>query len=215
MEVIWIRHGMTEGNTRQRYIGGRTDEGLCPAGREALRENVAAGLYPRADLVYVSPMQRCLETAQIVYPDVPKRIVEGFRECDFGLFENKNDEELAAESFYQNWRAKRETASFPGGEHPEDFKRRCRETLLSLTARGEMPEKTAFVVHGGVIMAVLSGLDENRGAFYDYYTCNGEGYVCRAEQKGGELLLRDCRRFGPHTQSGQGNHSETGEGVTV
>lgn len=204
MEFIWIRHGMTEGNRRQRYIGGRTDEGLCEAGRKVLRDNAGAGLYPRVDLVYVSPMKRCLETAQILYPDTARRIVEGFRECDFGLFENHNDEELATAPFYQKWLTERETAPFPAGEHPEDFKRRCREALSSLTEQEEMPERTAFVVHGGVIMAILSGLDENRGDFYEYYTCNGEGYVCRAERRGKELVLRDCQRLTLHGKGGAG-----------
>ena len=195
MEFIWIRHGMTKGNREKRYVGGRTDEGLCAQGRQALEEMRGRNLYPEADRVYISPMKRCLETAAILYPDREGRIVEGFRECDFGLFENKNDEELSPLPFYRDWVNGNGKAPFPEGEDPKAFKRRCRQTLIHLMAREEMPGKTAFVVHGGVIMAVLSGLCEERKDFYAYYTDNRGGYTCTVDMTTGGLVLRHCRKL--------------------
>lgn len=195
MECIWIRHGMTKGNSEKRYVGGRTDEGLCAQGRQALEEKRARSLYPEVDRVYVSPMKRCLETAGILYPDREGRIVEGFRECDFGLFENKNDAELSPLPFYQGWLKSNGKAPFPGGEEPEAFKLRCRQTLIHLMEREEMPEKTAFVVHGGVIMAVFSGLCEDKQDFYSYYTDNGGGYICTVDRTANGPVLRHCRKL--------------------
>jgi len=192
MELYWIRHGMTKGNAEERYIGGRTDEGLAEAGREGLRERKALGLYPAADIVYVSPMKRCLETADIIYPDAEKRIVEGFRECDFGLLENKNEEELRDLPFYRAWIDAGEGAPFPGGESPDAFGRRCERALRELAEKGGLRERTAFVVHGGTIMAVLSRLDEGQRGFYGYYTKNGEGYRCRMTAEDGRMRLFDC-----------------------
>ena len=34
-----IRHGMTAGNQRSNYIGGRTDESLCRQGAELLKKS--------------------------------------------------------------------------------------------------------------------------------------------------------------------------------
>ena len=195
MDWIWIRHGMTEGNREKRYIGGRTDEGLCDAGRQKLEKKRSCGFYPAADRVYVSPMKRCLETAEILYPKVEKRIVEGFRECDFGLFEQKNEEELVFLPEYQSWLDSRGKAPFPEGESPEGFHRRSKEALLLLARKEKMPEKTAFVVHGGIIMALFSQLDEAGGEFYDYYTVNGAGYVCNPDRLGDGLIFRNCRRL--------------------
>ena len=79
MKWLLIRHGQTQGNREHRYIGCRTDEPLCPEGIAALQGKS----YPPAAKVYVSPLRRCLETAALLYPDVPTEVVEDFRECDF------------------------------------------------------------------------------------------------------------------------------------
>ena len=99
MRWILIRHGLTQGNLESRYIGCHTDEPLCEKGIEALKEK----RYPPVQRVFSSPMKRCLETAAILYPSVPVEIVPAFRECDFGLFENKNYLELNGRQDYQAW----------------------------------------------------------------------------------------------------------------
>ena len=70
MRWILIRHGKTRGNLEGRYVGCRTDEPLSPEGIEELKQRS----YPRAEWVYVSPMSRCIETAEILYPGVKGRI---------------------------------------------------------------------------------------------------------------------------------------------
>ena len=64
MRVILIRHSKTAGNLKGRYIG-TTDEPLCEEGIRLLEGKT----YPAAELVYVSPMKRCRETASLIYPD--------------------------------------------------------------------------------------------------------------------------------------------------
>ena len=77
-KLILIRHGMTAGNREKRYIG-MTDEKLCPIGREALNQEKKRGLYPAADLLFSSPLVRCLETAAILYPGQEPLLIEAFR----------------------------------------------------------------------------------------------------------------------------------------
>ncbi|MBO5093955.1 MAG: histidine phosphatase family protein [Lachnospiraceae bacterium] len=196
MEFVWIRHGMTKGNKEKRYIGGRTDEPLCEEGRKKLREKAAAGVYPHVEKVYVSPMIRCLETADIIYPHVEKQIVPGFRECDFGLFENKNYKEMADLPAYQAWIDGNGKEAFPQGEHPEAFNRRSLDALLALAEAGELAERSAFVVHGGTIMAVCSQLDAAKKEYYDYHVENGCGYFCEAERTTGGLMFRELKALG-------------------
>lgn len=62
-EIILIRHSMTRGNLEGRYIGCRTDEPLCEEGIRLL----AGRVYPAVDRIYVSPMRRCVETAQAIW----------------------------------------------------------------------------------------------------------------------------------------------------
>ena len=197
MEFIWIRHGMTKGNSERRYIGGRTDEGLCEAGRIELLAKKQADVYPMVDKVYVSPMKRCRETAEILYPHVEQQIIEGFRECDFGEFENRNAEELSDTIAYQRWIEANgdEGAAFPGGETPGEFSRRSVDALLEILERETLPEKVAFVVHGGTIMAVFSALAEEQKNFYDYHVDNGCGYRCVAELKNNRLRFTACKKI--------------------
>ena len=172
MLKIWlIRHGMTEGNRYQRYIGV-TDEPLCEDGRELLEKFT----YPKPQAVFVSPLKRCLETAAILFGDPKVRIIDQLAECDFGEFENKNYQELDGNEHYQSWIDSGGLLPFPGGESREEFKRRnvtgfqkavngCLRNGISLAA---------LVVHGGTIMAVLSSL--TGGEYFDFQVKNGEGY---------------------------------------
>ena len=79
MLKLWlVRHGMTEGNSHQRYIGV-TDEPLCEEGRKLLEKFT----YPAVQALFVSPLKRCRETASILFPKGEQRIVPLLAECDF------------------------------------------------------------------------------------------------------------------------------------
>ena len=111
MRWILIRHGKTRGNLEGRYIGCRSDENLCAEGIEELKQ----GTYPAAGKVYTSPMRRCLETAELLYPGIPAEEVPDFSECDFGEFEGKNYAELNGRKDYQAWIDSGGELPFPGG----------------------------------------------------------------------------------------------------
>ena len=88
IQLYLIRHSMTAGNLKKRYIG-RTDESLCPEGIVLLESYIQKNIYPEVQRVYVSPMKRCIETAKLIFKENLYE-VEELRECDFGIFENKN-----------------------------------------------------------------------------------------------------------------------------
>lgn len=173
MTIYLIRHSITEGNKKKRYIG-KTDEELCKEGRELLEKRQ----YPACEVLYVSPMLRCRQTAQIIYPDKLYRILDDFRECDFGIFENKNYEELAGCPEYQEWIDSNGTLPFPKGESREEF---CRRTLQGFAqvleeCRRNKIRSAGLVVHGGSIMSIMEEYGIPAGSYYDYQIGNGEGY---------------------------------------
>lgn len=169
-----IRHGQTEGNKKKRYIGV-TDESLCEEGKAFLRQMK----YPAPQAVYVSPMKRCVETAEILFPDYPVHVIDELAECDFGDFENKNYEELAGNPDYQAWIESGGTLPFPGGESRESF---CRRNLLgfrkAMTAciRSGV-SSAAFVIHGGTIMNIMEAYAVEEQSFYQWHVENGRGYT--------------------------------------
>ena len=88
-DMALIRHGMTPGNEEHRYIG-RTDEPLSQKGREQLLTLQKKGVYPAAACVAASPLERCRQTAELLYPGQAPCVFDQFREMDFGAFEGHN-----------------------------------------------------------------------------------------------------------------------------
>ena len=89
-----IRHGLTDANDKGIYLGSRTDYPLSKKGISSLLNIMDEFEYPKVQRVYSSPMKRCLETAEIIYPYRELQIVENMTELDFGEFDGKSVNEL-------------------------------------------------------------------------------------------------------------------------
>ena len=87
-----LRHGLTEANENGVYIG-KTDLPLSEAGREALQDKYDFFEYPKVQRVYSSPLERAVQSAEILFPEREIVIVDDLREMDFGVFENIAAEE--------------------------------------------------------------------------------------------------------------------------
>lgn len=177
--ITLIRHGKTKGNEEHRYIGV-TDEALSLKGIEELKKQK----YPQADVCFVSPMKRCLMSADLIYPNLPKQVIDSFCEMNFGIFEGKNYQDLNGDATYQAWVDANCETRIPDGEDKAGFVRRSMqgfEKMLheisqmiesgNLTPSKENPIHVSAVVHGGTIMSILSTL--KGGDFYDYHVQNG------------------------------------------
>ena len=166
MIKLWlIRHGKTEGNKLSRYIG-TTDEPLCQEGTEFLHKMD----YPKVQAVYVSPLKRCVQTAEILFPGEPVHIIEELAECDFGEFENKNYKELEGKS--------RNLRGF--------------DRVVSGCIRSHVVE-AALVIHGGTIMNIMEEYADIQKPFYEWHVRNGGGYEVELDEnlwKNGRKQLR-------------------------
>lgn len=198
MKVYLIRHGATKGNTEHRYVG-TTDEELDLKGRAGLEEKLKLWQkkgfpedrrenFLKVDRLYVSPLKRCRQTAEILYPGRKQIIVEELRECSFGEFEYRNYQELNGNPDYQRFIDTNGESGFPGGETLAAFQDRCvrafaqviKEEVLQSQITKEAPGQSgpalAFVVHGGTIMAILDKFSAPHKDYYDWQTGNGDGF---------------------------------------
>lgn len=196
MMIAFIRHGETQANAQRRYLG-KTDEPLSEQGIHRLLSYREQNLYPAADYLFTSPMRRCVETADILYPMLKPVVIPEWEEMDFGRFEYKNYEELKDDSYYQRWIASGGTMDFPDGEGREAFIRRCENGFQRMCRalqkaqagkeirNGKEPVRVSAIVHGGTIMALLSshGTGRCRKGYFDYQTENGRGYLTFAKYK--------------------------------
>lgn len=194
MKITMIRHGMTKGNEEKRYIG-TTDEELSPSGARALLDAKKAGRYPGADLLYVSPMKRCVQTAGLLYPGMEFCRVGAWKECSFGLFEGKNYLELSGCGEYQDWIDSGGTLPFPGGEDRTHFKERCVGGFFHVMGGAaalcghdlpQVQKSLVMIVHGGTIMAIMEALGEPNGNYFDYQCANGGGFECVLREGGND-----------------------------
>lgn len=180
MIKLWlIRHGKTEGNKLARYIG-TTDEPLCQEGIDLLKNME----YPQIEHIYVSPMKRCIQSAQILFPGKRLHIIEELSECDFGEFENKNYKELAGNEKYQAWIDSNGTLPFPGGESREECKRRNLlgfDKVVAGCIRSGTSE-AALVIHGGTIMNIMEDYADISREFYGWHVRNGGGYEIELDE---------------------------------
>lgn len=191
VQIHLIRHGLTAGNREHRYVG-RTDEPLCAEGVQALADVEA----PEAELLFVSPMRRSVETARILYPQLEAVPVPELSECDFGAFEGKNWRELSDDPDYQRWIDSGGTLPFPGGESREAFCARCRAGFSQVmeTIRAAGCRAAAVVAHGGTIMAVMDAWSEPHRDYYDWQIENGGWLTVRTDAEkwaaGSRLMLQ-------------------------
>ena len=188
MQVRLIRHGMTAGNAARRYVGS-TDEPLCPEGRaEAERKEKD----PTLDRVIVSPLRRARETAAILFPNAEQKLVNDLREMSFGVFEGRTADELRDDPAYRAWVDDLCRGACPGGDSQAGFHTRVGKAFTDVleNADGDL----TFVIHGGVIMAILEMLAEPKKDFYDWLLPNLGGYVADVEQREDGFVLKNVRR---------------------
>ncbi len=168
MKIWLIRHGLTRPGEEQRYQGA-LDEGLSEKGRAQLRK---AELAP--EKVFVSPLLRARETAEILFPDAEKIPVPDLREMNFGDFEGRTWREMEHDAAYRHWVDGGCLDRCPGGESREEYSARvCRAVQALLSAEGE---ELVIVAHGGTQMAVLEKWGRPHRRYYEWQRPCGCGW---------------------------------------
>lgn len=202
MKIYLIRHLKTKGNMEHRYIG-TTDESLLKIEEQIntikmMKRKLEK--YQTPDFLVSSPLKRCMETAEIYFPDKMLQTQPKLRESDFGLFENRTYEELKNLPEYQKWMESNGTLPFPGGESHENFLKRCLEGFEASVCEAidQGRNCVCFVIHGGSIMAILSQLSEKPSTFYDWILKNGDGYqmyLDENEWNAGHKMLKEITKL--------------------
>ena len=178
IKIYLIRHGLFQGGSEDRYIG-QTDVPLTREGREQLKNMAEDYGYPQADVVISSPLKRCLETAEIIYPGKEPIILQGLAEYDFGAFEGRTAAELMAKEDFVEWLKGGEDAGARDGETNGEFKKRICDTFVALV-EGVMEanvNSAAVITHGGVIMALMQFFAFPEAPMSEWLTPCGCGYM--------------------------------------
>lgn len=179
-QIHLIRHGLTNENLRGQYIGS-TDVALSNEGINRLKEVKSNFTYPNADKIFSSPLLRCRQTAELLYPENEIVKVDGLSECNFGEWEGKKATDLKNNEKFKQWLNNSNEVSPDGGESMNEFTTRIFVTFEKLVEdiiRNNYKD-TVIVTHGGVIMTILAAYGVPRAKFYDWVVNNGCGYSIR------------------------------------
>lgn len=179
-EIHFIRHGITSENLQGAYIGS-TDVPLSANGTQALINMEKTLDYPGTPLLFSSPLLRCIQTCNILYPKLIPTVIGDFSECSFGDWECKTAAELSGDPRFLEWLANSQATTPPNGESGENFTRRICYAFENLVKKlMTSGETTAVVVtHGGVIMTLLSVYGLPHSSPYNWKMDNGYGYSVR------------------------------------
>lgn len=179
-QIHLIRHGIIDGNLKGQYIGS-TDCSLCETGIERLKKLRERFVYPSAAAYLISPMKRCRETLEILYPGVNALEIDAFRECCFGDFEGLSAAELRKNKDFSEWIAGGGVDAPPGGESGEHFAARVCEGF-EMVVNGLIKTGTTgtvIVAHAGTIMTILARYGLPRASMSDWIMDAGCGYSVR------------------------------------
>lgn len=178
--IYLFRHGLTKGNLNAQYIG-HTDLPLTTDSISSLKSIKAHKHYPEVDAVFSSPLKRCIDSANIMFPKNNTLVIDDFIEYNFGEFEGLTAEELKDNEDFKNWLHGDIYAAAPYGESNAQFSHRICDAFEKVVD-GCVKTGTnniAIVGHAGVLMTILAcyGLPEAPMAHWQVDA--GYGYKLR------------------------------------
>lgn len=178
--IHFIRHGETEETKQGAYIG-TTNVPLSDKGRKALEKLDHNCKYPYAPVVFTSPLKRCLQTCQVLYPNVKPIVIDQLSECNFGLWEGKTAEELKGDPDFEKWLAGDTNTKPPKGESGAEFTRRVCNVFENIVEGLLKTGNThcAVITHGGVIMTLLAVYGLPQAKPFEWTMDNGYGFSIR------------------------------------
>lgn len=164
--LILIRHGRTPANEQGILAGRSPGVALDEVGKSA-----AQGLQLKfANLVvksvFASPLDRTMQTANLVFPNHEILTEEGLIECEYGDWTGRKLSELAKEPLWKDVQATPDKVTFPNGESMQAMSSRAVTAIKKIDKKLTEQHGDEFIwaaiSHGDVIKAIIAdalGLD--------------------------------------------------------
>ncbi|MGI6084580.1 MAG: alpha-ribazole phosphatase [Acetivibrionales bacterium] len=199
MELILVRHGVTELNNAGCFLG-RTDCGLTPNGFQQAHRIKYLLQDTNFDCVYVSPLKRTMQTADILDREylADNRLLE----MNFGIFDGLAYSEI--EKLYpehlEAWNRDYRKYKIPDGESLDDVFGRV-ESFIKENVKTY--KRVLAVTHGGVIRCALSLALLSREHFYRFQVDHGslsylefnEYYSYIKAVNKNSMVKPECKKF--------------------
>ena len=154
-DIFLLRHGDT--SLKNQYVGS-SDVSLSATGVREVIKSCTFLSTVEFDTVLCSPMKRCVETVAHLTSSCPVQFHDFLREIDFGRWEKKTYQEIAAadKESVDTWVKNPKTFTFPSGESLQNFSKRM--TTAEKYLYDSEGKVILVVCHGGVIRHLLCRL---------------------------------------------------------
>jgi broad specificity phosphatase PhoE len=155
--VLLIRHGVTDWHAQGRVLGQR-DVPLSAAGVEQMQRTAAALADVKIAEIISSPLQRALQSAEIVGRKDAIEVARDPRLTDFqlGRWTGMPVAEITQTPEYQRFLAGPSSDRIPGGESLEEVRRRAVGAIEQAITDNPMGDAIAVISHAGVIRILLT-----------------------------------------------------------
>lgn len=175
LAITLLRHGITEENRKNCYIGW-TDSPLAEDHQLLQRD-----AYPSPDVVICSDLIRCQQTYQFIYginSNIPVVFSSDWRELSFGDWEQKTHAQLSGDPLYEKWLNNWSTSPIPGGESFDQFSMRIMKGWKKLkdVLTAQSINEAVVITHGGPIRKILMEFAPQHKLFWEWQVENGSGY---------------------------------------
>ncbi len=150
--LFLLRHGKT--GFSGRYVGAQ-DVPLAPEGVSQIQDLHKVLQEKTFDKVFSSPMLRCRQTCEILFPNDSVSCNDNLKEINFGRWEGLTFDEISVRDpeIVEKWADNLPDFTFPEGESVDSFTKRVQTTATEI-AEGQ-GDTVLIVSHGGVIRSLL------------------------------------------------------------
>lgn len=177
-EISLIRHGKSVSNI-EKTITGFSNTPLAKQGIEELQKLKQEVIYPKADLYFSSPLDRAIDTMKILYGDLEFETLDGFKELNFGIYEQKSyDIEYEFRDKMLNG------IKIENGETLLEFRKRVFDSFLSVLEKLKKQnlKKAVIFCHSLVIKTLL--------CYFENYKTNEFSQLSIPNGRGIRLFLK-------------------------
>lgn len=196
-----IRHGITEPNILGNWAGS-TDVPITAQAEKDIKELAARYAYPEVPMVCRSPLIRCRQTMEAIYPGREGIIIDDLQELDFGDYEGAYGldalEELGAAPISE----RRLDFRFPGGESFGICLNRGIHAIDQIVEKAEAAgcHEVSAITHSMWISVLLKYCLYPKAPNQSLFCGNGHGITILAEPK--TWFEKRTFQFGGHIPKG-------------
>jgi alpha-ribazole phosphatase len=168
--IALFRHGVTEENKRRAYLGWN-DSPLWMKSKEISPSK-------SYEIYFSSDLQRCISTAEILFPHNIPFVLKDLREMNFGQWEGKTYDDLKENQLYRQWLSNPVTNCPPEGETFHEFTSRVMIGWDKIIQKvlSQRLQSCAVITHGGVIRYLLSTFAPEQKDFWEWQAKHDHGF---------------------------------------